>query len=659
MPLNLWDQNALSKSADLLDECVYGSQLLGKDPSLVLHGGGNTSVKTKYKDVTGIELDAIYIKGSGWDLATIERAGFAALPLSRLLELLELESLSDREMMRELSAARFDDSMPQPSVEALLHAFLPFPAIQHSHADVILALTNTPNGDEYIKRIFGNRVLIVQYVMPGFDLARELYQTWEQDSTPDTLGIVLMNHGLFSFGETTRQAYSNHLELINEAEAFVKNILSKVSKPKTLINAKSLDAQEFAALRRKISAVAGRPMIVKRECDASILEFVKRPDLSEIAKKGPLTPDHVIRTKRIPLIGQDVDAYSLEYLKYFERNHSRSQEPLEILDKAPRILLDPQLGMLAVGTSVKEAIIAGDIYRHTLDVVTLCQDYLGGWQALPEELIFDVEYWELEQAKIKKYSSRPILEGQVSIVTGAASGIGKACALELMTRGSAIIAVDQSAEVTEIISNPNWHGVVADVTDHLSMQQAIVSGVEKFGGIDIAVIAAGIFGETARISELKSDGWRKVMAVNTDAVVNLMSTLHPLLKISPIYGRVVIIGSKNVVAPGLGAVAYSASKAATTQIARIAALEWAQDRIRVNVVHPDAVFDTGLWTEEIILARAKSNNLSVNDYKSRNLLRQEIKSDHVGKLVAELCGPAFVATTGAQISIDGGNDRTI
>ncbi len=658
MPLNLWDQSALDKSADPLDECVYGSRLLGKDPSLVLHGGGNTSVKIKYKDVTGKELDAIYIKGSGWDLATIERAGFAALPLSRLLELLELESLSDREMMRELSAARFDDSMPQPSVEALLHAFLPFKAIQHSHADVILALTNTPNGDEYIKQIFGNRVLIVQYVMPGFDLARKLYQSWEQDSTPNTLGIVLMNHGLFSFGETTQQAYLNHLELINQAEVFVKNILPKASDSKTLVSKKS-DAQDFAALRRKISAAAGRPMIVKRECDASIMEFVKRPDLSEIAKRGPLTPDHVIRTKRIPLVGQDVDNYSLEYLKYFERNHSRSQEPLQILDGAPRILLDPQLGMLAVGTSAKDANIAGDIYRHTVDVVTLCQDYLGGWQALPEELIFDVEYWELEQAKIKRYSSRPSLEGQVSFVTGAASGIGKACALELMARGSAVIAVDQSARVSEVISNPNWYGVVADVTDQSSVQQAIVTGIERFGGIDIAVIAAGIFGKTERISELNSDGWRKVMAVNTDAVVDLMSSLHPLLKVSPVYGRVVVIGSKNVEAPGLGAVAYSVSKAATTQIARIAALEWAQDRIRVNVVHPDAVFDTGLWTEETISARAKSYNLSVDDYKSRNLLRQEIRSEHVGKLVAELCGPAFIATTGAQISIDGGNDRTI
>ncbi len=657
--LGKWDESVLPKSADAVDECVYGSNLLGSDQSLVLHGGGNTSVKTPYRDITGRDIDALFIKGSGWDLATIERQGFAALPIARLVELLQLEALSDRDMMRELSAARFDPAMPQPSVEALLHAFLPYRAVQHSHADLILTLTNTPNGERYVRELFGDRILIVRYVMPGFDLARELYSKWKTDSTSKTIGIVLMNHGLITFGDTTREAYLQHISIIKEAKEFLDRIAPIPVTQKDGSQQKPLSATLLAGIRKEISVYAGRPMIVQRENDELITKFVNRPDLKTIATKGPLTPDHVIRTKRIPLLGRDLADYVDKYSQYFERHRSRSSLQISMLDTAPRIVLDPEFGMLTIGQSTKDVKIASDIFRHTIVVASRCQDYLGGWEALPEESIFDVEYWELEQAKLLTTTSPLTFEGQVALVTGAASGIGEACAKALLRRGAAVIAIDRSNNVLNKSNNPNWHGVVADVTDSDSMGHAISLGVEAFGGVDVAVIAAGIFGQTTRISDLKSEDWRMVMSINTDAVADLLSQLYPLLKLSPVAGRVVIIGSKNVAAPGLGAAAYSASKAATTQLARVAALEWAADGIRINTVHPDSVFDTSLWTEELLLERANSYGLTVSEYKRRNLLGYEITSDHVGNLVAEICGPTFIATTGAQISIDGGNERTL
>lgn len=656
---NAWDDSCLPKDADPIDECVYGSQLLGRDDSLVLHGGGNTSIKVPFKDISGRLIDALYVKGSGWDLATIKREGFAALPIKRLIELLSLQKLSDHEMMRELAAARLDSAMPQPSVEALLHAFLPFPAVQHSHADSILTLTNTPRGDSYIREIYGDSVLIVRYVMPGFDLAREVYAKWTIEATSKTIGIVLMNHGLFTFGDTTLTAYSRHISLINEANEFLDHIAPVMLPPPHDPKQRPINIGRLAEIRLDLSRLAGRPMILGRQHDGLIEQFVNRSDLDQVATRGPLTPDHVIRTKRIPLIGCDISSYATKYKKYFKSNENISLAPLVMLDPAPRILLDRQFGMLVAGSSVKDVQIASNIYRHTIAVISRCEDKLGGWVSLSESLIFAVEYWELEQVKLNLGGVPKLLQGQVAIVTGAASGIGKACAKALLKRGAAIIAIDRSAEVLNITDNQNWFGVIADLTDSKAMREAIQSGIEAFGGVDIAVLAAGIFGNTTRISDLTKKDWQNVMSINTDSVAELLSCLHPFLKLSAVAGRVVVIGSKNVAAPGPGAAAYSASKAATTQLARVAALEWAADGIRVNTVHPDSVFDTGLWSKELLTDRAKGYGITVDEYKHRNLLQFEITSDLVGEMVAEICGPTFIATTGAQIQIDGGNERTL
>ena len=651
------ERAAAGETERLIDECVKASRRLGADQSLVLHGGGNTSVKARFADITGAAIDALYVKGSGWDLATIEAPGFAPLPLERMHALLELEQLSDSDMMRELSAARLHPDAPQPSVEALLHAYLPHRSVLHSHADLILTLTNLGDGDARVREVFGDRVIYVPYVMPGFDLAREVKRRWEMEGGSTVIGMVLMNHGLFTFADTADTAYANHMSLIGDIESYLASV--PASERDEAAATPHVCAQQLAELRHRLSEAAGRPMIVSRDTSPETLSFVGRDDLSDLANRGPVTPDHVIRTKRTPMVGQDISAYATDYQQYFDRNRFRSASPVVMLDPAPRVVLDPSIGMLAAGIQAKDAAIANDIYRHTMAVLTTCEDRLGGWVPLTDDHIFDVEYWELEQAKLRLGGPAPSLAGQVGVVTGSASGIGKACAAALLARGAAVIGMDIADDTERTFDGPAWCGLKVDVTDAEAHRAALDQGIDRFGGVDIAVMAAGIFGAGAAIGDLVRTTWRQVMSVNVDAVAEALHQLHPILALSPVGGRVAMIGSKNVPAPGAGAAAYSASKAALTQLARVAAIEWAADGIRVNTVHPDAVFDTGLWTDELLASRAEKYGLTVEEYKRRNLLRTEVTSELVGEAVALLCSDSFAATTGAQLSIDGGNERTI
>ncbi len=652
-----WNETDAAAHTGHLAECVYGSRLIGSDPDLVLHGGGNTSVKDAFTDITGRLIDALYVKGSGWDLSTIEAQGFAPLPVRRLHELLALPSLSDSDMMRELSAARLDPAAPQPSVETLLHGLLPHRAVQHSHADAIITLTNVADGQARVREVYGDSVVVIPYVMPGFDLAKLVSELWEPQFHEGTVGMVLLNHGLFTFAETTRDAYEHHVELIGRATRWIDEH-APVPPPSDEV-LPVLPCAELAELRRQISAAAGKAMVMARHTDATSSRFVRRADLADLATRGPLTPDHVIRTKRHPMVGTDVEAFVQEYRRYYEENEHRGRTDLTMLDPAPRVVVDERLGILTVGETAKAAGIAADIYQHTMPVLERVEDHLGGYRALSAGDLFDVEYWDLEQAKLRLAGTPAELAGAVAVVTGAASGIGRACAAELLTRGGAVIGLDRDDAVRDVFPGPAWLGIPVDVTDHEAQSAAIDRGVERFGGVDIAVVAAGIFGASVPIAELDGEAWRNVQAVNLDAVASLLATLHPLLALSPIGGRVTIIGSKNVKAPGRGAAAYSASKAALTQLGRVAALEWADDGIRVNTVHPDAVFDTGLWTDELIAERASKYDMTVDEYKARNLMGTEVTSAMVAGVVAELCGSRFAATTGAQIPIDGGNERVI
>jgi NAD(P)-dependent dehydrogenase (short-subunit alcohol dehydrogenase family) len=414
---------------------------------------------------------------------------------------------------------------------------------------------------------------------------------------------------------------------------------------------------EIAVLRREISDVAGAPMILLVDDGPDAVAFANRSDVSAISQHGPATPDHVIRTKRLPMLGRDVATYAREYGRYFTEHAHGSAASLRMLDPAPRVVIDREIGVVSAGRSASDATVAADVYRHTIDII-LDATELGGYRALSAADIFDVEYWDLEQAKLGKGTAPPFT-GEVALVTGAASGIGRACAELLLQQGAAVVGLDLNPEVADIAVDPAWLGFQCDVTSPDQLTAAIAAGVKRFGGIDIAVVNAGVFPPSQRLDVLDLDAWRAVMSINVDAAVVLLHHLHPLLKLAPRSGRVVVIGSKNVPAPGPGAAAYSASKAALTQVARVAALEWGADGIRVNVIHPNAVFDTALWTDEFVDARARAYGLTAAEYRTSNVLRTEVKSQDVARMCVAMCGPAFASTTGAQVPVDGGNERVI
>jgi NAD(P)-dependent dehydrogenase (short-subunit alcohol dehydrogenase family) len=393
--------------------------------------------------------------------------------------------------------------------------------------------------------------------------------------------------------------------------------------------------------------------MTRRESPAAVA-FAAREDVASLSQRGPVTPDHVIRTKRLPLVGRDVDAYVDAYCAYYSEHGNDS---LTMLDPAPRIVLDPELGMCALGTTARAADVAADIYERTIDVV-LTALAVEDYQPLPAADVFAVEYWSLEQAKLARQGAPLPLTGEVALVTGAASGIGRACVDALLRRGAAVVGLDLDSAV-EQSEEAAFLGIRCDVTDGSAVAAAIERAVRRFGGLDILVLNAGIFPPTRPLADLDEGEWRRTMAVNVDAAAVMLRDAHPLLALSPRGGRVAVVASKNVAAPGPGAAAYSASKAALTQLARVAALEWGRDGIRVNVVHPNAVFDTGLWTSDILEERAASYGTTVEEYRRRTLLGVEVRSRDVAEVVAELCGDAFSRTTGAQIAVDGGNDRVI
>ena len=656
---NLWNPVEAAKCKSDLELRVYSSRLLGRDTSLVLHGGGNTSVKIKERNLLGEEEDILYVKGSGWDLETIQAEGFAPVRLKPLLQLAKAEALSDPQMVNELATQVTRAGSPAPSVETILHAVLPHKFVDHTHADAVLAITNTDGGEARIREIYGDEVVVVPYVMPGFDLAKACARKLETEAKPSTIGMVLLHHGIFSFGATAQESYGRMIALVDRAEDYLKQRGAWELPAIGPMSPMDRIGPILASLRKSISETASFPVIVATDSSASALAFARANNVRDVSQRGPATPDHILRTKRLPMLGRDVQAYAAAYRDYFSRNAPGAKEPKTMLDPAPRVILDDELGMCCVGRTAKEAAIARDLYSHTIEVISRAEA-LGGYRALSERELFEFEYWDLEQAKLRRAGQPPIFGGEIALVTGAASGIGRACVEALLKRGAAVVGLDIDPNVATCAGpQPDYLGLPCDVTSEEAITHALEAGVRAYGGLDMLILNAGVFPAGTPIQELGLEEWRKVFSVNLDANLTLMRECYPLLKLAPKGGRVVVVGSKNVAAPGPGAAAYSASKAALTQLARVAALEWGADGVRVNVLHPNAVFDTGLWTEEVLKARAESYGLSIEEYKRNNVLKTEVRSRDVGELAAELCGPTFAKTTGAQIPIDGGNDRVI
>ena len=654
---SLWNNAEAAKFSGPLGPRVYTSRLLGRDKALVLHGGGNTSVKIAEKDLFGEQDEVLYVKGSGWDLESIEPAGFAPVKLDYVRRLASLPALSDPQMVNELATHVLRAGAPAPSVETILHALLPYKYVDHTHADAVLSISNSPDGDQRIRDIYADKVVVIPYIMAGFDLAAYCAREYPKQKTKNTVGMVLLSHGVFSFAAEAKESYELMIELVSMAEKYLTAHKAwSVGLPPT--TASAFKREDAAQLRSDVSMAAGFPLLCRCNDAPHFLGFARHPDVARLSQGGPATPDHVIRTKPRPMLGKNVAGFISSYKNYFETNAKTAKEPKTMLDPAPRMALDPELGLAAFGRSAKDVGIVADLYQHTVDVI-LRAEALGGWKALHDKHTFDIEYWDLEQAKLKKAGSPPAFAGEAAIVTGAASGIGKACAEALLKRGAAVVGLDRNPAIQTLWQRADFLGLVCDLTQEKEVAEAIDKTVKHFGGVDMLVLNAGIFPASQAVQDIGSDMWRKAMTVNVEANLLVMQACHALLKLAPRGGRIVVIGSKNVPAPGPGAGAYSASKAAMNQLARVTALEWGKDGIRINSIHPNAVYDTALWTDEVLASRAKAYNLTVEQYKKNNLLKTEVTSNDVAELAAEMCGPLFAKTTAAQVPVDGGNERVV
>jgi rhamnose utilization protein RhaD (predicted bifunctional aldolase and dehydrogenase)/NAD(P)-dependent dehydrogenase (short-subunit alcohol dehydrogenase family) len=665
-PRSLWSERdaraaAAAATPPELGLRVYASRLLGRDPSLVFAGGGNTSVKATTRDLFGEPVETLFVKGSGADLARATERDFAPLALAPARRLLELPALSDRALAGELLRLRLDPGAPTPSVETLLHAFLPHRYVDHAHPVALLALLDCARAGELVAELYAGDCLVVPYVKPGFDLARAVRRLWQRETARGRRfrGIVLEKHGVVAFADDARESYETLVELVARAAERLPRRPRRPLRPPRARRPPGWAPLDLARLRAAVSRAAGRPLAAALRADRAALGLLDRRDLGRIVRRGPLTPDHALRTGHRPLVVRSPEAIAGAVERFVgaaraEFTALAAGRALAPLDPAPRVALVPGTGIVGFAPTPGEAEVAAGLALQTAWAIERAEA-LGGYRPLGRRQLFEVETWEPERAKRERAASPGPLGGRVALVTGAASGIGRASAEALLAQGAAVVGLDlRAAELPG-----DFAGVVGDARDRRAIRRALALAVERFGGLDVAVANAGVFFAGPAIAETSDEAWRKTLAIDLDAQFLLLAEAAPFLEVAPAGGAVVLVGSKNVAAPGPGAAAYSAAKAAATQLARVAALELGPKGVRVNVVHPDAVFDTGVWAGGMLAARAAKYGLSVEAYRKRNVLGREVTAADVGALVAALASDLFAKTTGAQIPVDGGNERVI
>ena len=652
---SLWRDSEAQQSKNPLELRAYSSRLLGQCDDLVLHGGGNTSVKDMANNVFGEAEDILHIKGSGHDLKTIGTDGFAATRLQTLQRLASLPTLSDTDMMRELKCSQIDPKAPAPSVEAILHAIIPHKYVDHTHADAVVAVSNTQGGEDKIRQLYSEEILVLPYVMPGFVLAKQVYEATRSVNWDQCHGIILLHHGVFTFHEDARRSYEEMIRIVTLAEEYIAGHTTNHVSLDDGAEPAGINALEFARLRKQVGVIRGGNMVARfRPTSLANLDNVE-----DCGRRGPITPDHVLHTKRIPMLMTgdhtgDLKKFAAEYQSYFDRH---ADTGLTCLDLAPRWGIYKGTGVATFGINGKRLKVCSDIIEHTVKAIAWGEQ-MEGLQALPEQDIFELEYWELEQAKLKTSTALSPLEGKVAVVTGAASGIGRATVELLLDQGVCVVGLDISPDVIDVSDSPLYLGSITDVTSTEAIKNALAEAVLHFGGIDILVSNAGSFPASTYLQETSDKQWSSTLGLNLDSHFKVMREAIPYLR-EGFDASVVVVASKNSLAPGPGVGAYSVAKAALTQLARVAALELADYGIRVNVLHPDAVFDTGIWTDEVLTARAEKYGLTVDEYKRRNLLSTEISRNDVARAILAMADQSFAKSTGMQLTIDGGNERTL
>ena len=676
---------------------VYTSRLLGGDPRLVLHGGGNTSVKGRVTETTGEITDVIFVKGSGGNLGTIGPKSFPAVRLDRLRKLCSLDALSDEQMLRELRGQQIDPVSPQPSVETLLHAIVPGKFVDHSHSDALLAITNQPDGTDRVRAIWGDDVLVIPYAMPGFALAKKVFTLWNERAKtgPAPKLMVLDKHGIFTWGDTAEESYERMIAAVSKAE----EVLAKghSAPPRTVRSYERSAAGDgddahldrraaiSTALRGELLKRSDGPWIAAWRTSDVLLDATARPDVLALLTKGCATPDHVIRTKPKPMVLGDLpssmadlraaiasalDAYAANYRAYFQRCKAlRGTSPIE-LDPWPRVILVPRLGALTLGKTRKDADIAADIAEHTA-AIAIDAAALGGYEPASEVDLFDMEHWSLEQSKLTKNDDAtvaaasprlpfgPGFEGKIALVTGAASGIGFATGCMLLRAGAHVCFTDRDAallaNVTAPLEKEHPGRVLAaelDVTSFEESQRAVRRTVARFGGLDLVVSNAGSASEGKLHTEAGDKALRFSIELNLIGHQNVARAAALAMIDQGKGGALLFNASKSAFNQGPDFGPYAVPKTALLALMRQYAIDLAPQQIRTGAVNADRI-RTALFTPAFVEARAKARNVGVDEYFKANLLRRETTADDVAGAFLYLA--AAEATTGCVITVDGGN----
>jgi rhamnose utilization protein RhaD (predicted bifunctional aldolase and dehydrogenase)/NAD(P)-dependent dehydrogenase (short-subunit alcohol dehydrogenase family) len=642
---------------------VYTSRLLGQDPSLVLHGGGNTSVKTRATDLSGEETDVLCVKGSGWDMGNIEPQGLPAVRMAPLLKLRDRDRLSDEDMVRHQRAYLLDPGAPNPSVETLLHAFLPHKFVDHTHSTAVLSLADQPDSPELCAEVFGRRMGQVPYIMPGFALAKKAAEVFEQD--PSVEGLILLKHGIFTFGDTAREAYERMIEMVSLAEGRLRQGRKPVFVSAKLPDAAAALASVAPILRGACAMAEGddwRRMILDFRTSPAILDYVNGADVARYAGQGVVTPDHTIRTKNIPLIAPVADAdfrtkaraaarrFVDDYRAYFARNDEGQTTPKTMLDPLPRVILAPGLGLFGLGRSKKDAAIAADIAENTVATITDAEA-IGRFEALPEADLFDMEYWSLEQAKLGGAKEKP-LAGQIAVVTGGAGAIGAATAKLFKENGAEVAILDLDGEAAaQAAKKIGALGLACNVTDAVSIRDAFDRIVETFGGVDIVVSNAGAAWQ-GKIGAVDEAVLRRSFELNFFAHQRVAQAAVAIMQAQGTGGCLLFNVSKQAINPGPDFGPYGLPKAATLFLSRQYAVDYGAEGIRSNAVNADRI-RSGILTPEMIAQRSAARGVSEKDYMGGNLLGREVTAEDVAQ--AFLHHALSLKTTADVTTVDGGN----
>ena len=642
---------------------VYTTRLLGRNKELVLHGGGNTSVKTTIKDIDGKKYNVLCVKGSGWDMADIEPEGLPAVKLEPLIALKNKKYLSDEDMVSYQKRNLINIKAPNPSVETFLHAFLPFKFVDHTHADAVLNATNRPGGLNFCKKVFGNKVSIVPYVMPGFMLAKKINEIYSIN--PNINCLILMNHGIFTFADDAKEAYDLMIKYVSQAERAINKL--KVKKIKQIKNFSTrFNAHEIAPIiRGLLSNNKDQKFVVNYRLNKHLKYFMNGKNVRSYSSKGTATPDHVIRVKPFPLIitpkkNSSIDEFKItakkafenyrkKYINYFNVNNNKVKAKKVMLDTSPRVVLVQNVGVFTIGKDLNAAKIAGDLTETNAKVIASVEE-TSAYKFIPEKDIFEVEYWSLEQAKINK--PKKILEGNVVVITGSTGTIGFETYKMFKSYGAEVVLLDYNLErLKDLQSKIKELCIHCDVRNKKSVKKVFNQICEKYGGIDILISNAGTATNGA-IGEIDDNVLRQSFEDNFFSHQNCASEAIKIMKKQNINGCLLFNISKQSVNPGKNFGPYGLPKSALLSLCKQYAVDYGSYGIRSNGVNADRI-RSGLMNDKMIRTRAKARSVSTDDYMRENLLLNEVKAEDVAKAFFHLA--TSKKTTGAVLTVDGGN----